>query len=118
MSSPTQRSLKVLRDDGFTAQVVEKWNPYAKIRQDLFGFIDIVAVGGLGIVGVQTTTTVNMSARRKKIIESEAAQKWLAAGGKIEVHGWAKRGPRGKRKTWQVSVYHVTEQDFKDETVL
>ena len=25
---------------------------------------------------------------------------WIKAGGKCEWHGWAKRGPRGRRKVW------------------
>lgn len=44
MSSPTQRTLAECRKRGYTAQVVEKWNPHARIRQDLFGVIDIVAI--------------------------------------------------------------------------
>ena len=43
-SSPTQRSLKLLRDEGYTAQVVERWNPHARVRQDLFGVIDTAAM--------------------------------------------------------------------------
>jgi len=38
-ASPTQRTLKKLRDEVYLAQVVEKWNAFAKIRQDLFGII-------------------------------------------------------------------------------
>ena len=37
MSSPTQRSLQHCRKNGWIAGVVEKWNQYARIRQDLFG---------------------------------------------------------------------------------
>jgi hypothetical protein len=44
MSSPTQRSLAECRKRGYTAQVVEKWNSHAKVRVDLFGVIDIVAI--------------------------------------------------------------------------
>ena len=28
---------------GFIAQIVERWNPFARVRQDLFQVIDIVA---------------------------------------------------------------------------
>ena len=35
--SPTQRSLAHLKALGYQARVVEKWNPFAKVRQDLFG---------------------------------------------------------------------------------
>ncbi len=43
-NSPTSRSLAECRKRGWTAQVVEHWNPHAHIRQDLFGVIDIVAL--------------------------------------------------------------------------
>lgn len=102
-SSPTQRSLKLLRDEGYTAQVVERWNPHARVRQDLFGVIDIVAIKALdsdttNIVGVQTTSKSNMSARVNKIKESPEAALWSAAGGLILVHGWAKN----KSNRWEV----------------
>ena len=38
--TPTQRTLKHMRERGYTCQVVEHWNPFARIRQDLYGFID------------------------------------------------------------------------------
>lgn len=70
--------------------MVEKWNPFAKIRQDLFGWIDIVAVGQGHILGVQTTTAPNMSARLKKAKGNEALRKWLRGGGVLIIHGWKK----------------------------
>jgi len=100
--SPTARSLKYLRDNGYTAQVVERWNPYAKIRQDLFGIIDIVAVKDKvpGVLGVQATSASNIFARIKKSLECPHLQAWLGSGNRLEVWGWAKRGPRGQRKVW------------------
>jgi len=104
-TSPTQRSLKLLRDLGYTAQVVERWNQHARVRQDLFGVIDIVAVKALdgdttNIIGVQTTSKSNLSARVNKIKESEEAAMWSAAGGLILVHGWAKN----KSNRWEVKA--------------
>ena len=43
-TSPTQLSLKKLREEGYTVAVVEHWNSFARIRQDLFGFIDLLAL--------------------------------------------------------------------------
>jgi hypothetical protein len=107
-TSPTQRSLKLLRDGGYTAQVVEKWNPHAMIRQDLFGFIDIIAVRDqvehvANIAGIQTTSRSNMSARIKKIKESEEAKRWHRAGGDIYVHGWAKN----KSNRWELKAVRM-----------
>lgn len=110
--SPTQRSLKYLRDQGYIAEVVEHWNAFTKRRHDLFGFVDIVAVDSgkpylelPRILFVQTTTTGNQSARLKKIDGNKYAPICNDTGLiDIEVHGWAKKGPPGKRKTWQVTV--------------
>ncbi len=89
MGSPTQRSLKLLRERGYVAEVVEYWNHFARRRVDLFGVIDIVGVKDV-IVGVQTTSASNASARIKKMIGNEAVIAWIQVGGEILVHGWRK----------------------------
>lgn len=96
--SPTQRSLKLMRDQGYRAEVTEKWNQWAKIRQDLFGFVDILAVGAGLTIGVQTTSYSNMSARVKKIKALDVYTTLLASGWKIVVHGWKKN----KSNRWEV----------------
>lgn len=102
-SSPTQRTLALLRAEGWTAQVVERWNTFAGIRQDLFRCIDVIAVkAGEGVLGVQATSGSNVSARVAKIQELDEAQAWLEAPARLEVWGWAKQGPRGERKVWTV----------------
>ena len=66
--SPTQRTLEHLRAAGYPlVQVVERWNPRAKVRQDLFGIVDVLAVNEAGIVAVQTTSASNVAARITKI---------------------------------------------------
>lgn len=107
--SPTQRSLKLLRDEGWLAVVVERWNPYAKIRQDLLGFGDILAVKGNVCTMIQTTSGDHVAARISKILAEPNAMAWLSVPSHIiEVHGWRKVGPRGKRKTWQVRRQYLT----------
>ncbi len=100
--SPTQKSLKKLRDDGYLCAIVEHWNPFAKIRQDLFGFIDIVAIkdGVHGVFGIQTTSDSNISARMAKAKENPVLPLWLKCGNMFEVWGWGRRGARGKKKEW------------------
>lgn len=94
MSSPTQRTLKHLRRLGYPlVQVVERWNPHARIRQDLFGILDVVAVGS-DIVGVQATSGSNVSKRVTKITESEALPILRKAGIRVVVHGWRKHKRR------------------------
>jgi hypothetical protein len=42
--TPTQRSMAYLKKEGYRVAVVERWNPHARIRQDLFGVIDLLAI--------------------------------------------------------------------------
>ena len=100
--SPTQRSLALLRDQGYLVAVVEKWNPHAKIRQDLFGFIDLLAVKDGEVLGVQSTSYSNTSARLKKIREHENLSQVLASGMRVVVHGWRKVGARWEFRNVEV----------------
>lgn len=102
--SPTQRSLKELRARGYTAQVVERWNSFAKIRQDLFGIVDLVAIKSdmNGVLGIQATSTGNMGARIQKAQANETLNIWKQAGNRFVVWGWALRGERGKRKKYEL----------------
>lgn len=102
MSSPTQRTLALLRKQGYTAAVVEKWNPHAKIRQDLFGVIDIVAIGNGETLGVQCTSYPNVSSRVKKIEACEALPELRKSGWRLLVHGWRKPKHR-----WEVREVEV-----------
>src|SRR5690606_3511155 len=100
--TPTQRSLKRLREEGYKPWIVEHWNSFAKIRQDLFGFVDILAVKDKETLGVQTTSYSNISARVKKIKESEYYPILKGAGWRIAAHGWRKVKGR----------YQVTEREL------
>lgn len=101
--SPTARSLALFRARGFLAGVVEQTIPKTFIKRDLFGFVDIVAVKDDFSYFCQTTTSGNMSARCKKIEESENLKTLHGTCRRIVVHGWAKRGERGKAKRWVCS---------------
>ena len=90
MTSPTQRSLQKLRADGYLAEVVERWNPHARVRHDLFGFVDVIAVRDSEVLAVQATSRSNVAARVTKIAEHENLAAVRKAGIRIEVHGWAK----------------------------
>lgn len=104
-TSPTQRALADLKEMGLRPTVVERWNPYARVRQDLWGFVDILCldVGGRRVIGVQATSGSggNHSARVKKIRESPLFPYVLACGVAIEVWSYAKRGKRGEVKRWK-----------------
>ena len=94
-TSPTKLTLAHLRDAGWPlVEVVERWNPHARIRQDLFGFIDVLAIGPDGTLAVQTTTTTNVSHRLAKIADHPNLPAAREAGWAIHIHGWAKRAGR------------------------
>ncbi len=88
--TPTQRSLKALTEQDYLPVVVERWNSFAKIRQDLWGWCDILAIKKGEVLAVQVTSATNVSARIKKIQESETIGKVRDAGIRVEVHGWGK----------------------------
>ena len=103
MNSPTARSLALLRELGYTAKVVEHWNPYAKIRQDLFGVDTLALKPDEPVLVVQATTRSNHAARRTKLQEAGFDTLWAnRAGAMLEVWSWAKQGPLGSRKVWTV----------------
>ena len=115
--TPTQRTLKALRDQGMTAAVVERWNAYAGIRQDLFGIIDIVALHPVrGVVGVQSTGQDFAGHMAKMTVEKrDECMAWLKTPGTcLELWGWRKllRKPGGKARTWQPRVHVFTLEDF------
>lgn len=109
-SKTAQRTMKYLRGIGYEAQVVERWNPFAGIRQDLFGWIDVVAVAGdiPGALGVQTTTAHNMTARLHKALGNKALVAWIKAGGRLVIHGWKK-----VKNRWVVDCRPVTLADLE-----
>jgi len=108
--SPTTRSLQSLRERGLEAVVVERWNPHARIRQDLFGWIDILALDPITgrLHGVQTTTA-GASARVAKVRAWPHLRVWLEAGNSATVHSWVKRNDRqpGRRKVWSLREIQV-----------
>lgn len=96
--SPTERTLRLLREMGYQVEVVERWNPYSKTRQDLFGCIDLVAVReGFPVLGVQATSRSNVSARVRKAEQEPRLTPWLASGATFEVWGWGRVQDERKR---------------------
>jgi hypothetical protein len=87
--SPTQRSLAYLREQGYLVAIVEHWNPHARIRQDLWGWCDLLAIRKNEVLAVQVTAS-GVAARIKKIEESDTIGMVRDAGIRVEVHGWRK----------------------------
>ena len=93
--SPTERTLKELRKRGYLAAVVERWNSFAHIRQDLFGLVDVIGLRENETLAVQTTSGSNVSDRVKKIADSDKSGMIRKAGWKLVVWGWRK-GANGR----------------------
>ena len=107
--SPTQRTLKANKNLGRKCGIVERWQQYGGkfgVRQDLFGFIDIIAIDEFeGIVAIQSTGQ-DWSGHIKKIMElEEIVLKWLHHA-PLELWSWRKvkkvRG--GKAMIWKPRI--------------
>lgn len=113
MTSPTQRSLAHLRKAGLICAIVEHFNVHCGIRQDLYGWIDILALDPVTgeLTAVQTTSGPNVAARIDKIRAWPHLQAWLLRHRAV-VHGWSKKGPRGKRKLWALREVDLSYPDL------
>lgn len=101
----TQKTLKLFRDAGYTCAVTEKWNHYVGIRQDLFGFIDIIAFKGRETIGIQSSSAALRSRRREKILSLPQAHGW-AEGRAIMLVTWRKKKV-GNRLRWVPNIEEV-----------
>lgn len=110
MASPTARSLALLRSEARVVSVCERWIAQARCRVDLWGFCDICGYRAdePGVTAYQVTTAAHLADRETKVRALPQVVEFLRAGNRIELHGWAKRGPRGKRKLWMVERRSVT----------
>ncbi len=124
-----QRTLKWLRDQGLVASVVEKFNPFAGPhgqREDLFGFIDILALDPANgkIIGVQACGS-DWAPHVKKITEERAqiARAWLESGGEAQLIGWRKLkvvkmdGTKGKAERWVPRIGDIIPLDDNKVTI-
>ncbi len=78
--TPTQRTLKWLRDQGYLCGIVERFLAYAGThgkRQDLFSIIDIIAIKPGVTVGVQSCGTA-FSEHNKKFMAYKVSKVYKA----------------------------------------
>ena len=102
-TSPTQRTLALCKKQGRTSGIVEKFNSFIKIRQDLFGFIDIICIDPKqGIVAVQSCGQSHSDHIIKLTVEREEIVKEWLKHAPLELISWrklkVKRG--GKAMKW------------------
>lgn len=109
MNTNTQRTLEYLRGQGMRCAIVEHWNSFARVKQDLFGFIDILALDPHQhrVIGVQCCSDANRAAHKAKIQNAPAFLDWLDASGIVFLISWGKHGERGKAKRWQAHCEQI-----------
>lgn len=107
-----ERSMKLLRKEGLIVAKAEHWNSFAKIRQDLFGFIDAVALSDKYIYAIQCVNT-HLPEHIIKIHKNQAADVWLSCGGKIVIHNWKQRS-KNKKKSWHLEIIEITKEYLRD----
>ena len=113
-TSPTSRSLQLLRQRGYVAEKVEQRLTFrGYVTRDLFGCIDLLAVRPGEIVGIQTTSRSNLASRRTKSLGCPGLVAFLQGGGRFVLHGWGKVGAAGKRKTWQCAEQELRIEDVE-----
>lgn len=102
-----QRSMELLRKEGYMVGNAEYWSQFAGRTIDLFNFIDLVCLSPDNkIVAVQVTKGF-LKEHIEKITGIPAAQKWIECGGLIVIHWWRELGPKGA-KEWILEVVEVT----------
>jgi hypothetical protein len=103
--TPTQLTIRKLTEDGWPLiEVVERYDHRTRRRHDLFGFIDVLAVGPDGTLAVQTTSYSNVSSRVNKIKGHENTEALRQTNWRIVVHGWRKK--KGKWIVREVDLTH------------
>jgi len=119
--TPTQRTIRELKNNGRRCGIVERWNPHVGthgIRQDLFGIIDIIALDPeRGVVGIQCCGQA-FAAHLRKLTEEHAqeTEDWLSTpGASLELWSWRKvkkvRG--GKAIVWRPRIKEITLEDLR-----
>lgn len=114
-----QRSIATLKGAGYTVGIVEKFNHFVKIRQDLYGFIDLIAFHPEKneVLAIQACSNSggDVSAHVNKLVVMDVVQKWVRQPmRRLEIWGWAKQGERGKRKLWTLRRVKVTPEFIKE----
>jgi hypothetical protein len=85
---PETRTIRALQAAGYLAQKVEQQIHGTHIKRDLFGFLDVLAIRGDEILGVQATSLSHVSDRIKKIEDHENLPAVRKANISIQVWGW------------------------------
>lgn len=115
MSSPTQRTLQLLRDAGYLAAVVEKHNTFSRKKADLFGFADIIAIRPIHPMRllVQCTSGAHLAERCHKMENEPNVRLASMCGFQVWAIGWKRYAKPIDRKFWRPTFrLHMPENKF------
>ena len=109
-----ERTLAVFKDSQFMIEKVERFNTFAGCRQDLFGFLDLLAVHpSHGTWGIQVCgTDFNSHVKKMTGERREALLFWLLGGNRCILIGWRKLKASG----WTPRIQEFTLADFPEIT--
>lgn len=145
MRSPTEKTLKHLRRSGYVAAVTEVWiqHQWAKPRpdgsipgnrRDLFGYVDVLAVGNGETIAAQCCAVSGISGHYRKILGQEsvpgranekeakrivaanydrrlAVKECLAAGWTIAIYAWDDDKHKKIPKIRYIDATDLVDQD-------
>ena len=125
-SKNVSRSINLFKKDGIKAVSVEKFNSHVGefgIRQDLLGFIDVLALDHKkGVIGIQVCAHGEINKHIEKLYSEEVIYNmidWLETPGTfLEIHGWRKlkrklkNGKFGKSYYWKVEIIEYEVDDL------
>lgn len=109
--------MQYFRKAGWHAGITERWNNHVGIRQDLFGFVDMILLkpAVFGTTFVQVSSFGGLPARIKKVLEDDRMRlvliDMLNAGNQMWFVGWRKVG-----RFWQPSIRAASLADRVAET--
>lgn len=117
-TSPMQRSIKWAKENGYIVEIVERRLPIPGkfVTHDCLGFGDLLAAGNGHIVLIQTTSTSNLLAHRKKVFKEcpRRLRIWLENKGRFFLQGWSLVGPSYRKKEWTLKQIELTLADLKN----
>lgn len=112
--TPDSLTKELYRDKGFHVIKVELWGLHPEPhRTDFLGIYDYLAFDNNdeAIFAIQTTTKQNMSARRRKMLDSKSFEWWTHGHRRSILHGW--ECINKQRGLWKLHEEELTLKDWE-----
>jgi len=119
------RTIQQFKKQNILAVSVERFNYHAGVRQDLLGFIDLIALDhNKGVIGVQVCSHSELNKHNQKFWDNyDNVINWLKTPGTyLEMWGWRKlkrrleSGKIGNSYIWEPEIIEYDLKYFEDET--